>query len=141
MERTLKRLKACKAKRQASPPPAKLRKSGASDAFQKLNIIGCEPNINIVEEPKMTRAQWKSGQIEVQELGSHAVIKITDKWKRGIVMQIHLALEECKVDVLQSNVTTIGDNIVQFTTIQMNPGVTTNIKTIVDAIEKASTLI
>ncbi|KAH9300038.1 hypothetical protein KI387_011621, partial [Taxus chinensis] len=118
IERTLEKLRACKAQRQASPRPTKLRESGASHAFQKLDIPKCEPSVNVAEEPKSIRAQWRSGKVEIEDLGGHAVIKITSKWKRRLAMQIHVALEECKEDVLQSNVTTVGDNIIQFTTIQ-----------------------
>eukprot|EP01018_Ginkgo_biloba_P034004 Gb_10697 [translate_table: standard] len=146
MERTLKRLKACKADRQGSRGPSKLRKSGASDSFRKLNIATTFDNSNIDNVEPLTKfsnnylqkgGQSTSAQVDVQELGSQVIIKVLSKWRRGVVMQLHLALDECKVNVLQSNVTTVGDNIVQFTTIEINPGVSASISEMVNVLQQA----
>ena len=62
----------------------------------------------------------KVGEVEIEEVGNDvAVIKVVSRRSRGLVLRLHVALRDCKVEVIQSNVTTLGDNMVHFVTIRV----------------------
>ncbi|BFI23338.1 protein MpBHLH34 [Marchantia polymorpha subsp. ruderalis] len=79
-----------------------------------------------------------SSQVEVQNLGEQAVIKIVCARSRGLVLRIIQALEECKTEILQSNVTTVSQHSVHFITVQINSGLSCSIEQMVQALLKAS---
>ncbi|KAH9317453.1 hypothetical protein KI387_019222, partial [Taxus chinensis] len=56
--------------------------------------------------------------IELQNIGSQAVIKLVCPRSQGLVLRTHKALVECKVDLLQSNVTTLDNNAIHYFTVQ-----------------------
>lgn len=61
-----------------------------------------------------------TADVDVQHLGNQAVIKIVCTRRHGHVLRVLHALEECKVNVLQSNVTTVGENSIHFITVEVN---------------------
>lgn len=61
-----------------------------------------------------------TADVDVQHLGNQAVIKIVCTRRHGHVLRVLHALEECKVNVLQSNVTTVGENSIHFVTVEVN---------------------
>lgn len=62
----------------------------------------------------------KGAEVDVQKLGNQAVIKLVCSRTPGQVLRVLHALDECKVDLLQSNVTTVGDISVHFVTVQVS---------------------
>ena len=52
-------------------------------------------------------------------LGKQAVVKVVCSRQPGHVLRVLNALEECKVEVLQSNVMTVADNSIHFITVQV----------------------
>jgi UTP:GlnB (protein PII) uridylyltransferase len=69
--------------------------------------------VNVQEEKK-------GAEVDVQKLGNQAVIKLVCSRTPGQVLRVLHALDECKVDLLQSNVTTVGDISVHFVTVQVS---------------------
>lgn len=59
--------------------------------------------------------------VEVEKLRDQAVIKIMCTKSPGLVFRIMHALDVCKVDLLQGNVTTVDDNSIYFITVQVPP--------------------
>jgi hypothetical protein len=58
-------------------------------------------------------------EVDVQQLGKQAVVKVVCSRRPGHVLRVLNALEECKVEVLQSNVVTVADNSIHFITVQV----------------------
>ncbi|KAH7283804.1 hypothetical protein KP509_34G024700 [Ceratopteris richardii] len=77
-------------------------------------------------------------QVDVQSLGSQAVIKVVCSRSRGLFLRVLQALEECKVDILQSNVTTVGEQVIHFLTIEMSPGVSASVNCIQNGLRIAA---
>lgn len=77
-------------------------------------------------------------QVEVQHLGKQAVVKLVCARSKGLVLRILAALDDCKVEILQSNVTTIDHQVVHFLTIEMNPGVSASLQQMESALQVAA---
>lgn len=74
----------------------------------------------VVEQSgKMKEAAAAAAEVDVQQLGKQAVVKVVCNRRRGHVLRVLNALEECKVEVLQSNVMTVADNSIHFATVQV----------------------
>jgi UTP:GlnB (protein PII) uridylyltransferase len=58
-------------------------------------------------------------EVDIQQLGKQAVVKVVCNRRPGHVLRVLNALEECKVEVLQSNVMTVADNSIHFVTVQV----------------------
>ncbi|CAM6038626.1 unnamed protein product [Sphagnum compactum] len=76
----------------------------------------------------------KSAEVDVQKLGNQAVIKLVCSRTPGQVLRVLHALDECKVDLLQSNVTTVGDISVHFVTVQLEAGVSVTTEELISAL-------
>ncbi|EFJ16018.1 hypothetical protein SELMODRAFT_422169 [Selaginella moellendorffii] len=126
LEKTLKRLQACRAKRKGChiPKEKSLKSSPSSD-----------PKL---EASKTDTVQRLPVQVEVQALGEQAVVKLVCGKSPKLVLRILTALEQCKVEVLQSNVTTLGDIAVHFFTIELTPGVSATTEELIAALEAAA---
>ncbi|CAM6116525.1 unnamed protein product [Calypogeia fissa] len=79
-----------------------------------------------------------SAEVDIQNLGEQAVIKIVCARSSGLVLRILLALDECKVDVLQSNVTSVAEKSVHFITVQICSGLSLTTEEMIAVLHKAS---
>ncbi|KAL3699781.1 hypothetical protein R1sor_017803 [Riccia sorocarpa] len=77
--------------------------------------------------------------IEIQDLGDQqAVIKIVCARSRGLVLRVLQALDDCKTEVLQSNVTSNSQQTVHFITVQVTSGLSSTREQMIQALQKAS---
>ncbi|CAK9264994.1 unnamed protein product [Sphagnum jensenii] len=82
----------------------------------------------------LTAEEKKGAEVDVQKLGNQAVIKLVCSRTPGQVLRVLHALDECKVDLLQSNVTTVGDISVHFVTVQLEAGVSVTTEELISAL-------
>ncbi|KAG0603549.1 hypothetical protein M758_10G101800 [Ceratodon purpureus] len=97
------------------------------------------PSDQITEESKLQPGKTKGGvaEVDVQMLGKQAVVKVVCSRQPGHVLRVLNALEECKVEVLQSNVMTVADNSIHFITVQLEEGLSISSEELVSAVLQA----
>ncbi|XP_024384192.1 uncharacterized protein [Physcomitrium patens] len=96
------------------------------------------PSDQVTQESKLQAGKKAAAaEVEVQSLGSRAVIKIVVERRPGHVLSVLNALEECKVEVMQSNVMTVGESSIHFVTVQLEEGASASTEELVSAILQA----
>ncbi|KAL2652060.1 hypothetical protein R1flu_020188 [Riccia fluitans] len=83
--------------------------------------FGCESDSSSKHKEKVKEKRvGVDTTVEVQHLGDQqAVIKIVCARSQGLVLRILQALDDCKMEVLQSNVTSNSQQCVHFITVQL----------------------
>ncbi|KAJ7219686.1 hypothetical protein O6H91_19G034700 [Diphasiastrum complanatum] len=153
LEKTLKDLQACKAGRQRgqkqieknhpfldeSATISKKLSRSADESFQKFsNVVREESGVTSSEHFKETAGKRPAVEVEVHILGEQAVIKVICGRSPGLVLRILTALEDCKAEVFQSNVTTLGDIVLHFLTVELHPGVSAGTEVLIASLEQAA---
>ncbi|GLJ55435.1 hypothetical protein SUGI_1190240 [Cryptomeria japonica] len=94
-------------------------------------------------DAKMMNDEYKQDlgalpHIELKNMGNQALIKLVCSRSRGLILRTHKALVDCKVDLLQSKVTTLENNAVHCFSVELNPGVSASNDEIISALEEAT---
>jgi len=159
LEEKVKSLRACKAIKRKQ---GKAENASSSSVEQPMETRADSNRSSVtfsnspsVEQPMETRADnnrssvtfskqfagdsedGQSCKIEVQNLGTHAILKILCPWSSRLLLRTHKALDECRVDVVQSIMTKHGGNAVYYFIIEFTSG-TPCIDKLMSTLEEAS---